>query len=146
MKTLSVFLLVCAAFGVAYGQANKPSGEAEAVKQVERDWVDAQKAVNIDKLSQIIADDWSGVGSEGNKSTKAEYLNEVKSGVSKLDSFELGPMDVKVIGTVAIVQGSDTEKSAYKGKDSSGKWVWMDVFEKRGGKWQAVRSQTAKIK
>jgi len=33
-----------------------------------------------------------------------------------------------------------------EGKDSSGKYVWMDVFEKREGKWQAVRSQNAMVK
>jgi hypothetical protein len=146
MKSLSIVLLVCASFGVAYGQANKPSGDAEAVKQLERDWIDAQKAVNIDKLSQIIADDWSGLGPDGNKSTKAKFLSDVKTGATKLDSIEIGPMEVKVIGTVAVVQGSDTEKSSYKGKDTSGKWAWMDVFEKRDGKWRAVRSQSAMIK
>ena len=33
-----------------------------------------------------------------------------------------------------------------KGKDTSGKWVWMDVFAKRDGKWVAVRSQAAMVK
>ena len=64
----------------------------------------------------------------------------------KLESFEFGPMDVKVLGNVAVVQGSDTEKSTTNGKDSSGKWVWMDVFVKRGDKWVAVRSQSAMLK
>jgi hypothetical protein len=54
-------------------------------------------------------------------------------------------MDVKVLGNVAIVQGSDTEKSTMNGKDTSGKWVWMDVFVKRDGKWVAVRSQAARV-
>jgi len=64
----------------------------------------------------------------------------------KLTSIEVGPMEVKVLGTVAVVQGSDTEKSMFKGKDTSGKYVWMDVFAKRDGKWVAVRSQIAQIK
>ena len=55
-------------------------------------------------------------------------------------------MDVKVLGNVAVVQGSDTEKSSAGGKDTSGKWVWMDVFVKREGKWVAVRSQSAMVK
>ena len=55
-------------------------------------------------------------------------------------------MDVKVIGSIAVVQGSDTEKSSNKGKDTSGKWVWMDVFVNRDGKWMAVRSQSAMVK
>jgi len=141
-KIFGVFLLVGTCLGPVYGQATKPaaSGAVEAVKQLERDWSDAQKARDIDKLSQILADDWTGLGTDGAKSTKKDFLNDVKSGTNKLESFEFGPMDVKVIGTVAVVQGSDTEKSSNKGKDTSGKWVWMDVFVNRDGKWQAVRS------
>ena len=87
-----------------------------------------------------------GLGPDGAKSTKKEFLDNVKSGAAKLESFEFGPMDVKVIGTVAVVQGSDTEKSSLRGKDTSGKWLWMDVFAMRDGKWQAVRSQSAMAK
>ena len=54
-------------------------------------------------------------------------------------------MDVKVLGNVAVVQGSDTDKSSYGGKDTSGKYVWTDVYVKRGGKWQAVRSHISKV-
>jgi len=146
MKILAVFLLAGSCFGPAYGQEKKAPSTSEVIKQLERDWTDAQKAGDIAKLSQIIADDWSGLGTDGNKSTKAEFLEGIKSGRSKMTAFEFGPMDVKVLGTVAIVQGSDTEKSVTNGQDSSGKWVWMDVFVKRDGKWQAVRSQTAMVK
>ena len=116
------------------------------VKQLERDWIAAQKAVNVDRLSQIVADDWAGLGTDGVTSTKKQFLDNVKSGASKVDSIEVGAMEVKVMGNVAVVQGSDTEKSSFKGKDTSGKWVWMDVFENRNGKWQAVRSQSALVK
>ena len=75
-----------------------------------------------------------------------EVSNDVKSGSNKLETFEMGPMDVKVLGSVAVVQGSDTEKSTTDGKDTSGKFSWMDVFVKRDGKWVAVRSQLAKVK
>jgi ketosteroid isomerase-like protein len=55
-------LLVSACLAPVYGQATKSpaSGTTEAIKQLERDWAAAQKAVDVNKLSQIIADDWSG--------------------------------------------------------------------------------------
>ena len=147
-KILGVLLLACACFGTVLGQEKKAAAAStsEALKQLEHDWTDAIKAGDTEKLGQILADDWSGLGFDGSKETKQSLLAEVKSGQSKIESVEFGPMNVKVLGSVAVVQGSDTEKSTTKGKDSSGKWVWMDVFAKRDGKWQAVRSQSAKIK
>jgi len=148
IKTFAVVLLVGVGSSAVFGQAAKAasSDPAEMVKQLERDWIAAQKAVNVDRLSQIVADDWAGLGTDGVTSTKKQFLDNVKSGASKVDSIEVGAMEVKVMGNVAVVQGSDTEKSSFKGKDTSGKWVWMDVFENRNGKWQAVRSQSALVK
>lgn len=149
-KLVGAVLLVSACVGLAFAQAQTPPAKgpsvAETVKQLEHDWVDATKAGDTDKLGQILADDWAAIGYDGSKQTKQSYMADWKSGKSKLESFEFGPMDVKVLGSVAVVQGSDTEKSTTNGKDSSGKFAWMDVFAKRDGKWVAVRSQTAMVK
>ena len=143
-------LLALAWAGVSFAQAElltaKGPSTAEAIKQLEHDWTDAAKAGDAEKLGQILADDWMELTYDGKKLTKQAALADLKSGKSKVESFEFGPMDVKVLGNVAVVQGSDTEKSTTEGKDTSGKWVWMDVFAKRGGKWMAVRSQSAMVK
>jgi hypothetical protein len=73
-------------------------------------------------------------------------LNDLKSGNHKLESFEIGPMDVKVLDNVAVVQGSVTEKRTDRGQDTSGKGSWMDVFVKRGDKWVIVRSHSSWVK
>ena len=39
----------------------------------------------------------------------------------------------------------DTDSGTWNGKDSSGQYVWMDVFVKKSGKWQAVASQSTKV-
>lgn len=143
-------LLVCACAGLGLGPtrmaAADQSGVAAHLKQLETDWVQAMKDGNVAILNEILADDWVGINQDGSKGTKQEYVNGVKSGNEKIESFEIGPMDVKVLGTVAVVQGSDTEKSTYDGKDSSGKYMWTDVYAKRRGKWQAVRSHISKVK
>ncbi len=151
MKNFSgAVLLVIVSVGLAIAQTATPAAKgpsvAQSVKQLEHDWIDAVKAGDADKLGQILADDWSGIGYDGSKQTKQSILADVKSGAIKFESYEFGPMDVKVLGSVAVVQGSDTEKSTTGGKDTSGKWAWMDVFVKRDGKWVVVRSQSAKVK
>ncbi len=148
-KLAGAILFVCACVAPLVLRAQtapaKAPSTSEAIKQLEHDWTDAEKAGDTDKLSAIIADDWVGIGTDG-KETKKDLLADIKSGGSKIESFDFGPIEVKVLGSVAIAQGSDTEKSTTKGKDSSGKWVWMDVFVKRDGKWVAVRSENAQLK
>lgn len=146
-----LLVFVCVGLALAQGQTppaktmTKAPSVSDAIKQLEHDWTDAMKAGDLDKLNAIIADDWVAIGPDGSSLTKKAFLADVKSGADKVTSFEFGPMSVKVIGSVAICQGSDTEKSATSGKDSSGKYAWMDVFANRGGKWMAVRSQLAMV-
>ena len=149
-KFAGTVLLICACVGLAFArpqaQATKAPSAAQSVKQLEHDWLAAEKAGDTDKLGQILADDWVAIGPDGKTLTKQALLADVKSGQLKMESFEIWPMEVKALGNVAVVQGGDTEKSTSEGKDTSGKYVWMDVFAKRDGKWVAVRSQNAMVK
>ena len=121
-------------------------GVAETLKQLEQDFGDAMKALDIDKLNQILADDWRSVGYAGKISSKQSFLSNLQSGkTDRLKSFEIGPMDVKVLGSVAVVQGTVTETRIADGKENFFKGAWMDVFEKRGERWVVVRSQSAKL-
>jgi hypothetical protein len=52
---------------------------------------------------------------------------------------------VRVYGDTAIASGLGTEKSTYKGKDTSGQYRYTDVFVKRNGTWQAVATHGSKV-
>jgi ketosteroid isomerase-like protein len=120
--------------------------DADTIKQLEKEIGDAMVAVDIDKLNRIYADDFATVGSSGNVVTKENLLNDFKSFHDKLEWFELGPMDVQVFGTVAVACDSVKEKRMRDGKDTSGEFVWMDLLEKRAGKWVVVRSAGGRLK
>lgn len=126
--------------------SNDPAA-IEAIKQLGQDMGDAMVAGDIDKLNQIFADDWASVGiTSGKMITKEKVLQDFKSGKDKLVSFELGPIDVQVFGDVAVAHGAVTEKRIRDGKDDSGESVYMDLLEKRAGKWVVVRSAGASVK
>jgi len=152
MKTLLVVSILLATSVLAFGQAQKPDNSSveQTLIQMERDWsqVGMNKA-NIDKdaktMDRVMADDWVGLDFQGAANTKAQAIAHVKSGTSTTQSEDLGPMKVRVFGNTAIVTGSDTERSTYNGKDSSGKYVWTDVFVNRNGRWQAVASESTRV-
>ncbi len=124
--------------------SNDPTAIA-AIKQLGRDMGDAMVAGDIDELNQIYADDWVTVGSSGKVITKETLLHDFKSFHDKLESYELGPIDVQVFGNVAVAHGGVTEKRFRDGKDVSGELVYMDLLKKRDGKWVVVRSAGARV-
>jgi ketosteroid isomerase-like protein len=145
LTVLILFACVCAG-GVLAQAPSKDSTDVEAIKQLEQDMGNAMVAVDIDKLNQIYADDFATVGSSGKVITKATILGDFKSFHDKLEWFENGPMNVQVFGNVAVACASVKEKRNRDGKDTSGEFVWMDLLEKRGGKWVVVRSAGASLK
>jgi ketosteroid isomerase-like protein len=149
-KLVGTVLLTCVCAGLVLAQTAKPPSEeasvADTLKQLAQDFGDAIKAVDTDKLNQILTDDWISFGSSGRILTREAFLSDLKSGNHKLESFEIGPMDVKVLDNVAVVQGTVTEKRTDRGQDTSGHGSWMDVCVKRGDKWVIVRSHSSWVK
>ncbi len=129
-----------------------PSAPAEsaadiekALTQLERDWIEASKNKDKTKLEAILADDWSGLSWDGKPYTKAESIAANLATDSQLESYTLDPLKVRVFGDVGIVTGGNTEKSRFKGQETSGHYVWTDIFAKRNGRWQAVSSHTSRF-
>ena len=54
-------------------------------------------------------------------------------------------MQVRVYGNTAVVTGGLTESGTRNGTAYTDTYRWTDVFVKRGGHWQAVVSQWAKV-
>jgi hypothetical protein len=92
-----------------------------------------------------MADDWRLVGPKGVK-TKEIAISAMQNRDFKLESTDFGPMDVKMLGNVGVVQGSTTVHLLEKdGQHTTYKWGWMDVDEKRGDKWVVVRTQVTHL-
>jgi hypothetical protein len=152
LAVAALFVCTCAGLALARPQAAsaaapaKASSVSQTLKQLEHDWEESAKAGDAAKMGAILADDWVRIAPDGKMQTKKDALANLKSGASKLISHDDGPMDVKVIGKVAVIQGTDTEKSMANGTVTSGKYAWTDVFENVDGKWMVVRSEATMVK
>jgi ketosteroid isomerase-like protein len=145
MKQMFAVCLFVTASMLAYGQ-----GVEQTLTQMEKDWSKvgmnkANVANDVKTAERMMADDWVGIDFLGTTISKAQSIANLRSGAATTQSIELGPIKVRVFGDTAVVTVSDTEKSTYNGKDSSGKYVWTDIYANRNGKWQCVASQSTKV-
>jgi hypothetical protein len=78
--------------------------------------------------------------------TKSTMLKAVLDDRYSVRSMDLSNLDVKILGTIGIVQGVSTEVTRVNRKDTSGRWSFTDVFEFRNDRWVAVASHTSELK
>jgi hypothetical protein len=96
-------------------------------------------------LMGFYAADWRG-GNWTGFWTKSRMIGSLMDGRSVVKSMTLSNLSARIIGSVGVVQGVDDEVSQVDGRDTTGRWAFTDIFERRQGRWVAVASHTSEMK
>ena len=141
MKTIfSMIAVGCVMTGAALA-----ADAGQKLIDTENAWAKAYPVKDVAVIGSFLGDDWVAQDDSGKPEGKAAFLADIKSGKLVFTSIKLHDMKARVFGNVGIAQGMDDEKSTWAGKDISGTYSWIDVFELRNGKWVAVASQLTKV-
>ena len=140
-------IAVCLAVAQAMAAEKKAknANDEQVIKQLEQEWAEALQKRDQAAIDRIVARDWMLTDPEGALITKGQADADLNSGALKFESFKLDAMTVRVYGDTAVVHGLETEKSSYKGKDTSGQYRFTDVFVKRNGRWQAIATHVTRF-
>ena len=151
MNRNALITLSVVAASLMIGQAQGAEGTArrgydeQVIKQLEQEWAEALVKRDQAVIDLITASDWMLTDPEGSLVTKAQADADLKSRVLKFESYKLDELKVRVYGDSAVVHGLDTERSSYKGKDTTGQYRFTDVFVKRNGRWQAIATHATRV-
>lgn len=77
--------------------------------------------------------------------SKQQLLGLIASGKLVVESMEFRPFTIRIFGTTALVEGVNSGRATFAGADVSGTFAWVDVFEKRDGRWIWLFSQSGKV-
>jgi len=141
------FVLILAAGFLLAGVSLAQDAAATEKKIAEYEDALGQAMIHKDvaTLQKLVADDWTIQNDSRTLGTKDAFINDVKSGALVVTSFRIHDVRVHVVGNVAYIQAFDDETSSYKGKDNSGTYSWLDVWESRNGRWVSVVTQLTKV-
>lgn len=142
MKT---WMTLAAAAMTAMATPALAQDESKALIALEQAYSDAFARKDVAFAEKLLAPEWRGIQSSGDVFDKAALLREFADRKVQTSSIKNHDVSVAFYGDIAVVQGFEDEVSTYDGKDSSGAYAWTDVFQKRGGNWTLVRSQTARV-
>ncbi len=104
----------------------------------------AELSCDVDKLSQLLADEYLGIGDDGKFIDKATLLQRFQDPRLKFETHKLGELRLRVYTNVGLVIGTVEVKGKYKDTKFEGNFVFSDVWVQRDGLWQVVSSQMTK--
>ena len=112
------------------------SAEAAFIVKSEQDWGSAFVNGNVATIDRLLADDFIGIDTHGDRYDKAMMRAWVRAGPN-LTSDTVGPVDVVFYGKIAIARGSEHQIGPLPERLPADR-IWTDVWAKRGGRWQLI--------
>ena len=144
MKTATLIVLLAVA--VCHVCLAQTPAQQE-VLQFERDACKAFLDADVAALERVLMPDFTLTLSNGDVETRADEINELRSGKVHYDVFENYDMLARLYGndTAAVVLGKTRVKGTADGKQFDRIVQFTDTLIKRDGRWQLAAGHVSRI-
>ena len=132
--------ILMAAALLAGGGAALPADLAKAAHDYDQAQVKSDKA----ELQRLLADDYRLQNSSGAVQDKASFIADQVAPGYRLDPFNIEEPVEKVMGDVALLGGVATVSGTSEGQPYKVRLRFVDVWQKRAGRWVVVFSQATR--
>jgi Domain of unknown function (DUF4440) len=135
--------------GAAYATANANAGTgrsaADQVRTAERTLLRAALDADTHTAGRLLAPDSQLIDVTGTANTRADYLATIGGGVDFVTLKPIEPISVRVRGDSAVARVKLKFKVVAGGVTVQHEGWTTDLFERHGGHWQVVWSQTTAV-
>jgi ketosteroid isomerase-like protein len=134
-----ITIVFCMLVTPTYAKTDRAADTEQELRKLVQTWDEAFVKADAETLGRLLADEFEFVG--GPK--KADYLAALKTRKANILSAVSTDVRVQVYDDMAIVTGVDAITIKDVGQDLLTKWLYMDVWVKRGGRWLCVKTYSA---
>jgi hypothetical protein len=132
---------VTLAFLVLHCASVKPAADEDQIKALERDRQEAFLRGDIEFLDRQTAENYTTINAAGALSTRTQFMQNLRDGVTKVKSYELADMSARIYGDVAVLNGIYRDYSSVRGVDRRVNVRFTRIFVNERGVWRAVAYQ-----
>jgi ketosteroid isomerase-like protein len=152
MKSLIIFIVmltagICTANSQSRGTKATLDARAEqAVRRLEREWLDAGHNKDVAAMDRILANDFIITFGDGSVRDKDEVMRRLRVGTRNPNEYDwTEDSEVRVHGNTAIIVGRYRYRLREKDKETVSESRYTDTYIKRKGHWQVVASHLSDI-
>jgi ketosteroid isomerase-like protein len=137
---MKFLIFSCCILSTLASLAQTDSEDINTVKKLNEDWIHSYPGKDTATMSRILADDLIMVTHTGTIMTKQEILRNMATPTQQVKNSKVDKVDVRLAGNTALVfaEASFVTVDNASGKVVSGRTNYLDVYEKRQGRWVAI--------
>jgi uncharacterized protein (TIGR02246 family) len=121
----------------AVGQTSS-SDDVKTLEKLNEDWIHSYPGKDTATLSRIFADDLIMITPNGSRRSKKECIAMMASPGQQIASAKVDKVQVRLLGNIGLVMAEASFISMENGKEVPGRTNYLDVYEKRNGRWVAI--------
>lgn len=155
-RTFPVLLAVFALIPAVYGQSSdssptpapgpaNPSPEVKQMQQLESSWSDAIHKRDQYGLELVLSPIFVDIASSGEVTTRNQQIASLVSKTDNMEDLDQKVITVRMLGDVALVNGTYSYKKKQDGTLLEEKGVFTHVYQRTRSSWLCVSSQRTPI-
>ncbi len=141
MRTIITTIILLIAAFKCFAQ----NSDIEILKKLNHDWISAYPTHDTATMSRIFADDLVLISPNGKAFHKKDILKNLMSPDPEYISTKVDTVSVRLFGNIGLVNAKTTGVVKANNQTNTFQTCYLDVYEKRNGRWYAVASQVALI-
>jgi ketosteroid isomerase-like protein len=150
---VAVFLVT----GITAGLCSHQGGGSHALHEKKHDakrqvealedvWRTAQLSSDVATMDKLLSDDYIGISMTGQVYTKAQQLDRMRSHKFVVTKLELGEMQVKLVGAIAIVTSRAEVEGTNDGSPVMGTYRYTRVYQRLPtGDWKITSFEATRV-
>ena len=142
---LVVVCLLVAALAWARGDYPRRGNAEEQIAALSDQEIQAYLKADIGFMEKYFADDYTAIHGDSRLYTKAQEIENYKSGALKYESIDVRERKIRAYGDTAVVIWLVSSNGTYNGKSFSGDFRVTDVWVKHKGDWKFVAFQVTRV-
>jgi ketosteroid isomerase-like protein len=116
------------------------------VEALEEEWRTAQLAGDVAAMDKLLSDDYIGISMTGQVNTKAQQLDRARNHKFVLTRLDLGEMQVKLVGAIAIVTSRAEVEGTNDGTPVKGTFRYTRVYQRLpAGGWKITSFEATRV-
>lgn len=116
------------------------------VEAMEELWRAAQLAGDVGAMDKLLSDGYIGISMTGQVITKAQHLDRVRNHKLVLTKLELGEIQVKLVGEIAIVTSRAEVEGTNDGVPVRGTYRYTRVYQRLPGEdWKITSFEATRV-